>query len=270
MIPFVSNPIEHNRRIWDERARRRQAHTEPVSEQDFQNARAIVDECGWLPPSLKGVRVLCLAAGGGRHGPLLASLGADVTVVDISGEMLDLDKKIFLARKLSVKVVQTSMEDLSMLPRAGFDLIMQPVSTCYVPDISAVYLQVAQVSASGALYISQHKQPASLQGSSLPGPGGYVMAHPYYRSTPLPPEINGVEHREAGALEFIHRWEDLVGGLCRSGFVIEDLVEPRHADAGAPPGSFAHRSHSLPPYVTIKARRLSTEQPRAALWVPGT
>jgi SAM-dependent methyltransferase len=265
----MNNPIEHNRRIWDERARRHQTHTQPVSDQDFENARALVDECGWLPPSLKGLRVLCLAAGGGRHAPLLAFLGADVTVVDISGQMLDLDRKVSVARNLSVRIVQTSMDNLSMLPRAAFDLILQPVSTCYVPDISAVYLQVAQISAPGALYISQHKQPASLQGSSLPGPLGYVMTHPYYRSTPLPPEINGLEHREAGTLEFIHRWEDLVGGLCRRGFVVEDLVEPRHADATAPPGSFAHRSHSLPPYVTIKARRLPGEQPRAALWVPG-
>ena len=42
-----------------------------------------------LPIKLAGLRVLCLAAGGGWHGPLFASLGAEVTVVDISGEMIE-------------------------------------------------------------------------------------------------------------------------------------------------------------------------------------
>jgi hypothetical protein len=99
---------------------------------------------------------------------------------------------------------------------------------------------------------------------------GYSVKHSYYTSGSLPPEtLEGLEHREAGAHEFIHRWEDLVGGLCRSGFVIEDLLEPRHAVSAAPPGTFPHRSHFIPPYVTIKARRvvLGSEK-NLRLWVP--
>ena len=41
----------------------------------------------------------------------------------------------------------------------------------------------------------------------------------------------------------------------QAGFVIEDLVEPRHARADAEHGSFAHRSLYVAPYVRIKARR---------------
>ncbi len=66
------------------------------------------------------------------------------------------------------------------------------------------------------------------------------------------------EHREKGALEFVHRWEEIVGGLCRSGFVIEDLAEPKHGDPAAEPGTFRHRSKYIPPYVAIKARRIAT------------
>ena len=251
----MNNAPEHNRRIWDERARQRKAHTHPASDKEFDNARAVLDECGWLPASLKGVRVLCLAAGGGWHGPLFAWLGADVTVVDISEEMLDLDRKVSAERRLPVKLVQASMDDLSVLPRASFQAVIQPVSTSYVSDIRKVYREIAQVTAPRGLYISQHKQPASLQASVLPGAAGYTLIEPYYKTEPLPPEIDSLQHREAGALEFIHKWEELLGSLCRSGFVIEDLVEPRHADATARPGSFAHRSCYLPPYVTIKARR---------------
>src|SRR3954471_17649531 len=234
---FMSDPVAHNRRIWDQRARDAKTHAVPVSEKDFPNARGIVDQCGWLPATLRGLPLLCLAAGGGWHGPLLAHLGADVTVVDISEEMLALDRKIAAARHLPLKLVCASMDNLSVLPRAAFEIIIQPVSTCYLPEIAAVYREVASVAARGALYISQHKQPISLQASAIPGANGYSVLHSYYTAGPLPLEkIEGLEHREAGAHEFIHRWEDLLGGLCRSGFVVEDLLEPRHAGAAARPG----------------------------------
>lgn len=264
----MNDPREHNRQIWDERARRRDAHTHPVSDKDFANARKLVDECGWLPEKLAGLRVLCLAAGGGWHGPLFASLGAEVTVVDISGEMLELDRKICAARNLSLKPVQTSMDDLSMFTDRSFQIVVQPVSSCYLPDPGKMYQEIARVSAPRGLYISQHKQPSSLQGSALPGPGGYTLVHSYLQKGALPAEIGGVQHREAGALEFIHPWEQLLGGMCRSGFVIEDLVEPRHADPAAAPGSFGQRSSYLPPYVTVKARRRSDGPAPVGLWIP--
>jgi ubiquinone/menaquinone biosynthesis C-methylase UbiE len=261
--------IKHNRAAWDERVRQRKPHTGPATDKDFENPRAVVDQCGWLEGSLEGKRVLCLAAGGGKQSVLFAALGAVVTVVDISPEMLAVDKKVAAERKLKVQTVETSMEALPMLGDGTFDLIIQPVSTSYVPDVLAVYREVARVAASGALYISQHKQPACLQAESFPTGKGYMMSEPYQRSGPLPPVVEGCRHREAGTIEFLHRWEDLVGGMCRCGFVIEDLLEPRVGNVLAEPGTFEYRSAFLPPFVTIKARRKEKEaKARPALWVP--
>jgi len=262
--------LGHYRRAWDERARQRLPHTETASDKEFQNPMAVIDECGWLGGNVCGKRVLCLAAGGGRHSVLFAAAGAEVTVVDISAEMLALDRKLAAGRRLGIHVVEASMDDLSMLPMAHFEIVIQPVSTCYVPDVLAVYREVARVTATGGLYISQHKQPATLQAEVVPSAKGYLLNEPYYRTGPLP-SVEGSLHRESGTLEFLHRWEDLVGGLCRSGFVIEDLLEPRHADAGAEPGAFAHRSFYVPPYVTLKARRTSEPVEQKAgsrLWTP--
>lgn len=44
----------------------------------------------WLG-DLKGKEVLCLAGAGGLQGPLLAAAGAKVTVLDLSGKMLEKD-----------------------------------------------------------------------------------------------------------------------------------------------------------------------------------
>jgi SAM-dependent methyltransferase len=262
---------QHNRRAWDERVRRRQSHAEPVTEADFVHPLATADDLGWLSGNVRGQRILCLAAGGGRHGVLFTAAGAEVTVVDLSPAMLDLDRRLADGRGLSLRLVETSMDDLSMLAPASFDAVVQPVSTCYVPDVMSVYREVARVIAPGGLYLSQHKQPACLQAELLPSPRGYSLLEPYYRSGPLPEVMEGCQHREAGTLEFLHRWEELLGGLCRSGFVIEDLVEPRHGRPLAAPGTFAHRSSFLPPFVAVKARR--NFQPPGAetarkLWTP--
>jgi SAM-dependent methyltransferase len=262
------NPFhEQNRRAWDERVRQCAWHTEMADDAAFRNPLAAVDDCGWLGTSVRGQRVLCLAAGGGKHGPLLAAAGADVTVVDLSPAMLEQDRRMAAVRGLSLRLVETSMLDLSALAAGHFDVVIQPVSTCYVPDVTAAYREVARVIAPGGLYISQHKQPASLQAEVLPTARGYTLVESYYRNGPLPVAGEGLQHREAGTAEFLHRWSELLGGMCRSGFVIEDLVEPRHADPQAEPGTFAHRCCYLPPFVTVKARRAGGVE-KSKLWTP--
>ena len=247
---------EHNRKAWDALVREEQRFTRPAPDSDFQNPLAAVDGCGWLGESIAGRRVLCLASGGGRQSALYAAAGGIVTVVDISSEMLVLDRQVAAERGLDVRTVQASMDDLSALSASEFDIVIQPVSTCYVPDIAAVYREVARVTAAGGLYISQHKQPTSLQAGTQPSPNGYELVEPYYRTGPLP-AVQGSAHREPGTLEFLHRREQILGELCRAGFVVEDLVEPLHADLDAEAGSFAHRSRWVAAYVRIKARRVA-------------
>ncbi|RMG35677.1 MAG: class I SAM-dependent methyltransferase [Planctomycetota bacterium] len=229
-----------------------------------------LDSRGWLPPSVAGWDVLCLAAGGGWQSILYACAGANVTVVDISPAMLRLDEREARRRNLSIRIVEASMDDLSMLPEAGFDLVHQPVSTCYVPDVERVYREVARVLRDGGLYISQHKQPVSLQVVGRDRNDRYVIGVEYFHSAPLPP-TGDMLYREPGTLEYLHRWEQLVGGLCRAGFHLEDLVEPPRHDLRAAPGTIGHRARFVPPYVRLKARRVARHSGGCSapqLWTP--
>ena len=245
---------EHNRRAWDALVRQRQKFTTPARDEDFSNPLARLDCDGWLGPDIAGKRVLCLASGGGRQSALFAAAGAVVTVVDISPEMLALDRQVAAERGYNIRVVEASMDDLAAFGAGEFDIVSHPVSTCYVPDVARVYREVARVTAAGGLYISQHKQPVSMQTGTQPTARGYELVEPYYRSGPLP-DVAGSPHRESGTLEFLHRWEELLGGLCRSGFVLEDVSEPLHATPEAEPGTFRHRARWAPPYIRLKARR---------------
>lgn len=263
---------DHNRRAWDKMAERGERFTRPAKTEDLSDPLATVDGLGWLGGDVTGRRLLCLGAGGGRQSALYATAGADVTVVDISPRMLQADREVAAERGLQVRTVETSMDDLSMFREAEFEIVVHPVSTCYVPKITVVYAQVARVLQGGGLYISQHKQPTSLQLSIEPsrGSGRYELMEPYYRQgEPLRP-VEGSRLRETGTLEYLHRWEEIIGGMCRAGFVIEDLVEPMHAKPNESAGSFEHRCSFTAPYVRIKARRngQQTASSGGKLWIP--
>ncbi len=264
---------EQNRKAWDRLVDRRNRFARPASDQDCHDPLAAVDGLGWLGGNIEGKELLCLAAGGGRQSAIYASAGARVTVVDISPGMLELDREVARERRLDIHVVEASMDDLRGLTPQSFDIAIHPVSTCYVPDVVKVFQQVARVLKGGGIYISQHKSPVSLQATIKPGDGGYVIQSPYYSKQAVP-KVSGTSLREEGCLEFVHRWEEIIGGMCRCGFVIEDLVEPMHAKPESPRGEFGHRAQFIAPYLRIKARRReqavtpSSDSNHGELWLP--
>jgi SAM-dependent methyltransferase len=257
--------LEHNARAWDRLAESRAVLAKPAVDEAFGDPRTWLGSGGsigavgrpWLPERLDGLAVLCLAAGGGKHGPLYAAAGAKVTVLDISSAMLDLDRQVARERKIDLEILQGSMDDLSMLREGRFDLVIHPVSTCYLPGVARVFREVARVTRPGGLYVSQHKSPASLQATVEPAASGrYEIVHPQSAAGPLPPEPPS-RLREAGTHEFIHPLSAILGGICAAGFKIEDVCEPDHTRPSATAGSFAHRAAFLPPYIRILARRIA-------------
>jgi len=231
----------------------------PATDSELQNPLKVIDEIGWLGKDIRGWRVLCLAAGGGRHGPLYCAAGATVTVVDLSPEMLKLDRQVAIERKMDIRLVEGDMCDLRSLQANQFDLVVQPVSTCYVARIAAVFREVARVLRIGGLYVSQHKQPINLQASLHPIEGNYVIERAAQTGTIAEAAVGPSRLREPGTQEVIHSLQSILGGICRAGFVIEDIAEPQHAKVDQPPGSFGHRCAFIPPYIRIKSRRVSKE-----------
>lgn len=253
-----------NAAAWDRLAKAHDALASPACDDAFIDPRNWLGTGGpadrpWLPSNLSGLEVLCLAAGGGKHGPLYAAAGAKVTVVDLSASMLDLDRQVARERKLHLELIQSSMDDLQMLKNDQFDLIIHPVSSCYLSSLTNLFSGIARICRPGGSYLSQHKSPRSLQSSLHPNSNGrYEVIFPECGSAdyskalpPAPPS----PLREVGTDEFVHSFTDIIGGICRAGFCLEDFFEPSEGDREAVRGSFAHRAAFLPPYIRILARK---------------
>lgn len=266
-----------NQQAWDRLADTGSLFARVATDEECRKPLQALDGRGWLPESVAGLNVLCLASGGGWQSILYAAAGANVTVVDLSESMLRLDAREAKRRRFQVQTVHASMDDLSMLAVESFDIVHQPVSTCYVPDLKPVYVGIARVLRSHGLYISQHKQPVSLQISHRNDRHQFVIGVEYYHEGPLPQQQD-TSYRESGATEYLHRMDQIVGDLCLAGFVIEDLREPKRADYKADVSHFGYRGRFVPPYVRMKARRIeraadtacSESSTASRIWTPGS
>jgi SAM-dependent methyltransferase len=246
---------EVNRRGWDELARMGCESSTPWDIGRMSEPEKWLDGFGWLPWGR--IRdVLVLAGAGGQQAPLFARLGCRVTVVDLSPAQLRRDRSLAERLGLELECVQGDMCDLSVLGDRRYDLVYQPVSTCYVPDVGRCYRAVASVVRSGGLYWSQHWNPTQIQLSASRAWDGsaYRIERPVVDRSPVVLSASGWD---AGPLcwHYVHPLTELIGGICAAGFTIERFAEYGASDLGSAPGGSAHLAAYLPPFYVVLAQR---------------
>ena len=182
---------------------------------------------GIIPPEwlgdLRGKRVLCLAGAGGLQAPLLACAGADVTVLDLSERMLVKDRAVAAREGLDILIEHGNMCDLSRFADASFDLVLNPPSLCYVPDVNPVFREAYRVLKPGGTFLMISMNPIA-----------YVCdwdeAQQCYKSVNRMP-YNSAEHDGQGDwVEYGHTMESYLGGQIAAGFVITGYLENQTED----------------------------------------
>jgi len=205
----------------------------------------------WFPP-LHGADVLCLASGGGQQGPVLAAAGAQVTVFDNSPAQLKQDQLVAERESLSLRTVEGDAANLSMFADESFDLVFNPCSTVFMPDVRAVWQECGRVLRPGGILMTGSMNPVHYIFDLYKADEGILeVAHsiPYSDLTSIPKE-DLEEHMEKGLpVEFGHSLSDLIGGQCAAGLVITDMYEDYMLD------SPLHNYH--PSYIATRAMKLS-------------
>ena len=204
----------------------------------------------WFPP-LSGADVLCLASGGGQQGPILAAAGANVTVFDNSPAQLKQDQMVAARERLSIRTVEGDAADLSMFAEESFDLVFNPCSTVFMPDVRAVWRECARVLRRGGVLMTGSMNPVHYIFDLYKADDGILeIAHsiPYSDVESIPQE-DLEEHIEKGLpIEFGHSLTDLIGGQCDVGLVITHMYEDYMLD------SPLHKYH--PSYIATRAIKL--------------
>jgi SAM-dependent methyltransferase len=253
------DPVEHNRIAWDRQVALGNEWTVPVSPEVVGRARSgdwSVVLIGyepvprdWFPEALAGADVLCLACGGGQQGPVLAAAGAQVTVFDNSPGQLGQDELVAAREGLALRTVLGDMRDLSVFADASFDLVFNPVSNLFCPDLAPVWRECFRVLRPGGRLLVGFVNPDVyiFDAEALDQRGEFVVRHalPYADLTGLDEQerqrVFGPDH----TLEYSHTMAEQVGGQLAAGFVLTGFAEaPHHSDATARfmPGYFATRA----------------------------
>ena len=231
---------ELNRRAWDRLVQDGDIFTIPAPHEMISAARRGEWQIFLTPTrpaprdwfeDLNGKDILCLGAGGGRHSPILAAAGANVTVLDISPKQLEQDRIIAERERFEINIVLGSMTDLSMFSDESFDLILNPVSNLFIRNVWPVWVESYRLLRPGGALTSGFMNPTFyiFDRKLMDEEDKLVVRHsiPYSELASLnPPELR--EMADNGwPIEFGHSLEDQIGAQISVGFIITGFYEDR-------------------------------------------
>lgn len=155
--------VSFNKQAWDRVADAGDRYYRAMTPEQIQAARdgqwriritptkAVPTE--WLEP-IAGKKILLLAGGGGQQSPILAALGAKVSVFDLSQRQLDRDIAIAEREGYEIETFSGDMAELSMFQNESFDMVLNPCSVCYIPDVIPVWREVFRVLNHGGTFLT--------------------------------------------------------------------------------------------------------------------
>jgi ubiquinone/menaquinone biosynthesis C-methylase UbiE len=161
-----------------------------------------------------GQRVLSLACGQGQDARLLARLGARVTGVDLSTEMLRRATDQEEVEPLGIEYVQGDAQDLAAIPDAGVDGVLCHMALMDIPELAPTIRTVARVLRDGGWFVFSIVHPAYQPHVEILS--DYLLDHRYEKQRPvdwLPPHAY---HRPLAAY---------VNELAQAGLRLDRLVE---------------------------------------------
>jgi len=253
---------ELNRDAWNAQVEKKNRWTVPVSPQEIEAARRGEWEILLTPtspvprswfPDLEGTRVLCLASGGGQQGPILAATGARVTVFDNSPQQLAQDRLVAEREGLELKTIEGDMADLGVFANESFDLIVHPVSNCFVPDLRPVWSECSRVLGVGGELLAgfcnplRYLFPYDLESDSFDLSVAQTIPYSDLESLTEEQKAKFIEKREP--FEFSHTLSDQIAGQMFAGFVLTGFFE----DACPPEDD--PLSKYIPSFIATRARK---------------
>ncbi len=245
--------LADNRERWNALAGAGLHHTTPFLDFTREQAARHVRRLPFIP-DVAGLRVLCLASGGGQDSVAFGLLGAAVTVLDLSDAQLTRDREAAVHHGFRVETIQGDMRDLSALADASFDLVWQAYSINYSPDARPVIREAARVLRPGGIYHLAFANPdfytlgewdgTTYRLRGLCTDGEDISAYDPVWEVEQP---DGTYLPIRRPHVFRHNLSTVLNTMVESGLLLLHLAEWTYDDEPIVPGTWAHRTHCVHP-----------------------
>lgn len=254
-----------NKDAWDHAVDKAEnPYTIAVSPEEIVKAKqgewsVYLSDCKPVPhtwfPKLNGLKVLCLASGGGQQAPIFAALGAEVTFLDASSKQLAQDQFVAKRENLNIRIIEGDMADLSAFEDHNFELIFNPPSTMFVPELAPIRHECYRVLSAGGLLMTGFINPDEFifDDVAIDEKGVLEVNHslPYVEYETLNKEVLEQRIRNKEMFHFSHTMEIQLGGILKAGFVITDFFEDRRPEED---GNLVR--HYMPSYYVARAQKV--------------
>lgn len=229
--------VAYNRNAWDHQVSIDNPWTRPVNDEVIANAKKGKWEVVLTPlkpvphhwfGTLKGKYLLGLASGGGQQCPVFAAAGANVTVFDNSGAQLKRDAELSDKHDLKIKTVQGIMTDLSAFHDESFDIIFNPCSVGFSPEVKQVWKECYRILKKGGILMTGFHNPVALQFDEEEAKKKKLFfrhKQPYSDLISITPTELEKFKSASEPLVFGHTLTDLIGGQSEAGLVLTDMFE---------------------------------------------
>lgn len=207
----------------------------PVSHEEYEKALH-GDYAIYLTPTktvpkewlgdVKGKKVLGLAAGGGQQMPILTAMGAKCTILDLSDSQLASEELVAKREGYTIDIVKADMSEPLPFANESFDLIIHPVSNCYIKDVLPVWKECYRVLKHG--------------GRLLSGTDHYInyivdeKEEKIINHLPFDPLTDKEQEKQLidsdSGYQFSHTLEEQITGQLKAGFTLIDLYEDTNGE----------------------------------------
>ncbi|MGI8792582.1 MAG: class I SAM-dependent methyltransferase [Acidimicrobiales bacterium] len=198
---------------------------------------------------VKGKRVLELGCGGAQCSIAFAKQGAIAIGVDFSAEQLAFARRLCDREDVRVELRHADLADLAFVRADSIDLVFSAYAFGYVEDLHRVFRQVHRVLKPNAPLVFSLPHPAyDMIDDDADQP--LLIRRPYFDRSPIDYEWNGITFTD-----YHHTMGDLFSGLTRSGYRIDQVLEPEPTPSGPRSMFWRDTFRYVPRTLIIRARK---------------
>lgn len=174
----------------------------------------------WFPASLKGLKILGLASGGGQQMPIFKALGADVTVLDYSLRQLESERMISEREGYSINMVHYDMTKPLPFENEEFDIIFHPVSNVYVEEVKPIFKECYRILKKGGILVCGLDNGINFITNDEEKIENKFPFNPLKNKE----QLDSLLENDDG-IQFSHTLEEQIGGQLEAGFILTNLYE---------------------------------------------